>query len=193
METPFGCRETHSTGYQPHFLPHSQFSRTTRSGSAQMQSPGSSMGSSAHDLMMAALAIANGGGASIAVACVMGLRTGYIPATEEYKALQQWASQHRDEVAREQSIAKTQMGHLIGNHNESRHDANKFRRETITLENELNLARVLLQSERSTSQQILQGYGSSCHSLELSRAQLAHLAQKKQTKPPWPASTRTKN
>ena len=44
--------------------------------------------------------------------------------------------------------------------------------------NELNLAKVMLQSERSTAQQILQEYTSSCQSLELSKGQLAHLAQR---------------
>ena len=82
-----------------------------------MQSPDSSVGSSSYDLMMAAPAIANGGGASSTAAGAMGLRTGYIPVTEEYKALQEWATQYRDEIAREQSFAKKQMQHLIGKYN----------------------------------------------------------------------------
>ena len=45
-------------------------------------------GSSSHDLMMAAPAIANGGGASSTAAGAMGLRTGYITVTEACKALQ---------------------------------------------------------------------------------------------------------
>ena len=44
--------------------------------------------------------------------------------------------------------------------------------------NELNLAKVLLQTERSTTQHILQECTSSCQSLELSKGQFAHLAQR---------------
>ena len=44
--------------------------------------------------------------------------------------------------------------------------------------NELNLAKVLLQSERSTAQPIIQDHTSSCQSLELSKGQMAHLAQR---------------
>ena len=143
-----------------------------------MQSPDSSVGSSSYDLMMAAPAIANGGGASSTAAGAMGLRTGYIPVTEEYKALQEWATQYRDEITRGQSIAKKQMQHLIGKHNESTQEASGFRTANIAMMNELNLAKVMLQSERPTTQQILQEYTSSCQSLELSKGQLAHLAQR---------------
>ena len=44
--------------------------------------------------------------------------------------------------------------------------------------NGLNLAKMLIQSERSPTQQIPQEYTSSCQILELSKGQLAHLAQR---------------
>ena len=107
----------------------------------------------------------------------MGPRTGFIPVSEEYKALLEWAHNYRAQATREQTISNDQMQRLIGKTSGSKQEAIEYRREGIAMINELTRAKVMIQSERPTAQQLLQAHTTPYRGLELYRRQLARLAQ----------------
>ena len=143
-----------------------------------MQSPDPSVESSSNDLMMAAPAITHGGGASSSATGAMNPHTGFIPISEEHKALTEWATNYHEQATREHTMAKAQMQHLVGVIGESKKEASGYQKENILMTHELGQAKALIQSECSSAQSILQEHTASCRSLDLAQQQLAHLAQR---------------
>ena len=118
-----------------------------------MQSPDSSMGSSSNDLVLTAAPaiVGAGGGASGAATGAMSLQTGFISASEEYKALKEWATNFHEQAQREQSLAKAQMQHLIGVVGESKKENQEFQKENTLLNNEVQQAKTMIQSEAASA------------------------------------------
>ena len=123
------------------------------------------MGSSSHDLLMAAaLALTKFTCAIGCDASAMVPYTGQISVTEEYKALKEWANNYRDQTTRESSLAKAQMQHLIGVLSESKQGNDEYYRATTYLNAELVQVKASAQSEVSTAQTKLKQLWQGCES-----------------------------
>ena len=96
------------------------------------------MGSSSHDQIMLAAPATIGGGALSTATGMVNPQTGYIPISEEYKALKEWANNYREQTERDNSLAKAQMQHLIGVISESKRESNLMRTELENVKETMN-------------------------------------------------------
>ena len=70
------------------------------------------------------------------------------------------------------------MRHLVGASNEFKMEASEYRQDNFCMENELNQAKMLMQSERNSAQSVYHEYSESHRRLEMAHSQLAHLADR---------------